>query len=177
MNDVRINGIKYVPYSDKPNTTQCNRLSKILASECPYMARSEMTRVVKLFEGTDAPKVKPKTKKPQKVDGKLFNYGNFRDFDEKGHILHKRGKPTSWTISNAIDIQQWMKNGRMDDARIKKLADKYGISTKTIKDIMYNLDKGSLQLWIDRWLEKQSASKSKTPIVNNPEKRKEIGWF
>jgi len=183
MNNVEINGVRYVPLTNKPSSVHVNKLSRILAKECPYLARSEIQRVVKLFE-SDEPEKKPevKTEKPQKSPkGRAFNYGNFRGFDKDGHILYKRGgrngHKSKWTMHNVIDIQQWMNHGkRMDGKQIKKIADKYNLTPVLVRDIIYNLNEGHLQLWIDRWIEK-SAKKPKTPVINNPQKRKEIGWY
>jgi len=179
MNDVIIDGVKYVPLSKKPNAFQVNKLSRILAKECPYMARAEVQRVVKIFEKDDEEIQQSKSKKPKKNNNLLFNYGNFKEFDDEGHIIYKRGRgkhpKSSWTIENAINIQQWIKNGKKDSKRVKKLADKYGLTTYIVNQIIYNLKHGSLQLWIDRWLETQNKNNAPKFVQNN--KRDEVGWY
>ena len=130
MNDVRINGVRYAPISSKPNSNQVNRLQRLLDSEMSFVVESKRTRVIKMFESGEEPKSesKPKIKNPQKSKSQSFNYNNFKGFDNKGHILLKRGcrKATSWSIHQVIDIKQWIDFGRKDKASVKHISDKVG---------------------------------------------------
>lgn len=184
MNDVRIDGVRYVPVSSKPNSLHRNKLEKVLASECPYLSKSVRNSIVKKFQEDDveSKKAKPKkvkVKKPQKSPSYIFNYKNFKGFDEKGHILYKRGgkKASTWTIHNVIDIQQWIDFGRKDKTSVKYIADKVGLSETIVNKIVYNLKNGELSSWVDKWIAQNNIPKKSVPVENNPQKRKDLGWF
>lgn len=185
MNDVRIDGVRYVPVTKRPNSFHKNRLERVLASECPYLSKSVRNSIVKKFQEDDDVErkvTKPKNtgiKKPQKSPSYIFNYKNFKGFDEKGHILYKRGgkKHSIWTIHNVIDIKQWIDFGRKDKTSIEYIANKVGLTENVVNKIIYNLKNGELLDWVDKWIAQSSSTKKSVPVENNPQKRKDLGWF
>lgn len=183
MTDVLINGVRYVPVSNKPNAHHINKLTKILTDDCPFLSRNVRNDIIRKFKDEDIQIEKPekpktkKTKNPSK--GRLYSPSNFKGFDEDGHATFKKGKynRSEWTIHQAIEIRQWMNHGKLNKDKVKQLSEKMGLTENIIYKLMYNLKEGELDQWIELWLPTVNQVKSKTPIQNNPQKRKEMGWY
>lgn len=173
MNDVRIDGIRYVPESQS-NT---KRLSTILEKECPYLSRTVRDSIVKKFESDDVAveKPKPKTKKPQNSgNSRPINIKNIKGIDEKGHVLYKQGRKAKsvWTIYHATEIRQWMNHGKLDGDRVKKLSEKFGVSTFTIYNLIRNLKTDEFNTWLDIMVSKN--------VIQKPDEKpnkEDMGWF
>jgi hypothetical protein len=183
--NVVVDGVSWGPISNKPNAHQVNRLSEILASEFPWMVRSKRDRVIRRFKDRDdvvLTQSKTKTeipKKSTKAKSKLFNYGNFIGFDDDGHILMKGRGPskTKWTIHQVIGINQYLLHGKKDKVTVRELSKKFNLSKDLTKTIVYNLKNGELSVWIDRWVAQGHVDKKTVQVENNPQKRKEVGWY
>lgn len=176
MNDVRINGVKYIPESNKPSSHHVKRLSSVLAKECPYLSRTVRDNIVKKFEVANITiKDKPKSENTAPHSSKrLFSIKNIKGIDEEGHVLFKRGKRlvSEWTIHQATEIRQWMNYGKVDKKRVDKLSQKFGISTNQIYKLIFNLENDEFNRWLDIMVSKNIVTKSE----ENP-KKEDIGWF
>ena len=174
MNDVRINGVKYVPFSNKPSSHHVKKLSSVLAKECPYLSRTVRDNIVKKFEFDDI-KTKPKTK-PSSDKGKLLSIKNFKGIDESGHVLFKRGRhsKSEWTIYQASDIRQWLNHGKFksDYDKTKQLSEKFGLSEPVVRKLVYNLEHGEFSTWLDIMISKNVNAKSE-----EQPKKEDMGWF
>lgn len=186
MNDVRINGIRYVPETNKPNNHHVKRLSSVLAKECPYLSRDVRNTIVRKFEVVgeketklgdekEKPKFKVNARSPYSPRTKLFNLNNIKGIDEEGHILYKRGGNVSqWTIYDATEIRQWMNYGKpIDNSRINKFSEKFGVSVDHINRLIFNLENEEFNRWLDIMVSKNVISK---PEEEKP-KREDVGWF
>lgn len=176
MNDVRINGIRYVPESKKPNNHHVKRLSSVLAKECPYLSRTVRDNIVKKFEISEIeekPKSKSKVTAPHNTK-RLFSIKNIKGIDEKGHVLFKKGRKSvsDWTIYQATEIRQWMNHGKFDKDRVSKLSEKFGISTSLIYKLMFNLENDEFNTWLDIMVSKNNVAK-----FEEKPKKEDVGWF
>jgi len=176
MNDVRINGVRYVPETNKPNNHYVKRLSSVLAKECPYLSRTVRDKIVRKFELSDVetPKSKKKSKsKTPHSSKRLFSIKNIKGIDAEGHVLFKRGRKhtSEWTIYQATEIRQWMTHGKYDKNRISKLSEKLGLSTDIIHKLMYNLENDEFNTWLDIMVSKNQVESEEKP------KKEDMGWF
>ena len=180
MNEIiNINGVDYAPVSKKPNKHHINSLSKIL-SKRSYMAKSEKDRILNELRKSEDIVVKPKSeiKNPKNSDKPQFkslSASNIKGIDDEGHLLFNMGRyrVSEWTIKDAIDIQQWYRYGK--NVTVKSLSKKFGFSENVINNILGSFESGVLNPWMDNWHSKQSNKKP--PVQNNPQKRKEMGWY
>ena len=175
MNDVRINGVRYVPETNKPNNHHVKRLSSILAKECPYLSRSVRDKVVKKFEFEDVSVAKKPAKNTQKKNNKkLINFKGIIKIDKDGHVVFKnRNAPSEWTIYDATEIRQWVNYGKSDKGLVRKLSEKLGLKKSAIYFLMYNLEHEEFNTWLDNAL---SENAIKEPKKEKP-KREDVGWF
>lgn len=184
MNDVRINGVRYVPQTSRPSSNHVNKLSSILAKECPYLSRNVRDNIVKKFEFGDGI-TKQKSNKSSHKHGnvktkhkskKEFSINNFKDIDEKGYVLFKQGKhPKShWTIYQASAIRQWLEYGKFNSKTdmIEQLSKKYDLTESIVRSIIYNIEHGKFSAWLDDALIKNADIKTEEMSEN-----KDMGWF
>lgn len=174
MTDVLINGVRYVPESNKPNTHHIKRLSSVLAKECPYLSRSARDRIVKKFELSDVsvPK-KPAKNTKKKNNKKLINFDGIKKIDKDGHVVFKnRNVPSEWTIYDATEIRQWVNYGKSDKGLVRKLSEKLGLKKSVIYFLMYNLEHEEFNTWLD-----SAVSKNVTKPKEEKPKREDVGWF
>lgn len=184
MNDVRINGVRYVPQTSKPNSNQVNKLSSILARECPYLSRNVRDKIVKKFEFGDITTKqksnnsshKHRDVKTKHKSKKLFSIKNFGKVDEKGYVPFKQGRhhKSQWTIYQASAIRQWMEYGKFDSKTemIEQLSEKYNLSDGIVRAIIYNLEHGGFSAWLDDALIENANTKTEEMPENN-----DVGWF
>ena len=179
MNDVLINGVRYVPETNKPNNHHVKRLSSVLAKECPYLSRTVRDKIVRKFELSDVEtsnsknKSKPKKNATPHSSKRLFSIKNIKGIDEEGHVLFKRGRrlTSEWTIYHATEIRQWMSHGKFDKNRVNKLSEKLGLSTDIIHKLMYNLENDEFNTWLDIMVSKNQVQSEEKP------KKEDMGWF
>ena len=184
MNDVRINGVRYVPQTSRPSSNHVNKLSSILARECPYLSRNVRENIVKKFEFGDGitkqksnkSSHKHKNVKTKHKSKKEFSINNFKGIDEKGYVLFKRGRhrKSQWTIYQASAIRQWLEYGKFDSKTniIEQLSKKYTLSDGTVKKLIYNIKHGGFSAWLDDALIKNANNKTEEMPEN-----KDMGWF
>lgn len=185
MNDVMINGVRYVPESNKPNNHHVKRLSSVLAKECPYLSRSVRDNIVKKFESdkiesnqkSKSVESNPKSESNDNIpqySKRLFNIKNIKGIDEKGHVLFKKGRrlKSLWTIYQATEIRQWMTHGKLNKDRITKLSEKFGVSTNVVNKLIYNLKNEEFNTWLDIMVSKN--------VIQKPDEKpnkEDMGWF
>ena len=172
MNDVLINGVRYVPESKKPSNHHVKKLSSILSKECPYLSRTVRDNIIRKFE-FDKVESNSNNKQDNGVE-RLIKINNIKGIDEKGHLLFKMGRrrKSIWTIYDATEIRQWMNHGKLNNDRINKLSEKFGVSTDVVKYLIHNLKNAEFNTWLDIMVSKN--------IHQKPEekpKKEDMGWF
>ena len=100
-----------------------------------------------------------------------------------GRIILGKGRMAKWRIQQAIVIKESMNqnttNG-MTYADTIEIAKKVRLDKETTRRIMYNIEHGSLGVYIGKWrLENvvNAPKKQPKPIENNPQKRRESGLY
>lgn len=181
--DVQIDGVKYVPV-DEVKQLQIDVIRKALESQ-KYLSSSAIDDIIKVFEDLGvAEDKKPNQKRFRKpaefryyvTESRLFRISTVQS---NGAILYStRKSPAKWNIHHAIYIQKQMNNNSADGVTrkdIKRMSDKIKKSENIIARIMYNIEFGDLNKWIEYWRVNynQAPRKVAKPIENNPQKRKE----
>ena len=188
MNEVLIDGIKYIPVTEVTQI-QLGKIRDVLESQ-GYLSESAINDILKGF------KSESKIKKPRKTRGKyssargnkfkynsthkrLFNIGRVL---ENGGIIYKtRNNPANWNIQQAMVIRDSMDNDstkNMSYRDVIAIEKRVKLSKDTIRKIMYNIEYGDLSEHIDKWRLKnlQEPVKVAKPLQNNPQKRKDEGY-
>ena len=100
-----------------------------------------------------------------------------------GRIVLGKGRMAKWRIQQAIVIKESMNQNTskgMTYADTIEIAKKVCLDKETTRRIMYNIEYGSLGVYIGKWrLENMvnAPKKQPKPIENNPQKRRESGLY
>lgn len=191
MSEVLIDGVRYVPEKDIINI---KAIETIIKAQCKYLSEDAINDIIRAFEAFEKPS-KVEIKKPRKsrkskyngtvydsLSAKLYATDGIKLIDSRGKIYWKNGsrikKP--WTIHDAMSIRAKMNDDRTDNLTkkdISKISEDLGFSCTIVARIMYNIEYGELGHLIDNWVATYGYSKpKKVPIVNNPQKRKSMGY-
>ena len=178
MNDVRINGVRYVPETNKPNNHHVKRLSTVLARECPYLSRTVRDNIVKRFEFDEVIEKQKEKPKSNSSPSNLYNIDNFGKIDDEGHVSYKNGKAigrkSTWTIQQASEVRQWVNHGKLSKGnKAKQIGEKVGLPEHMVRKLIRNFKNDAFSKWLDNAL---SENAIKEPKKEKP-KREDVGWF
>lgn len=177
MNDVRIDGVRYVPVTKNPNSHHINRLSRILDKQCPYLSHTVRNNIIKEFKSDELISVVEPNHEPSKKQEHCFSVSNFDGTDDEGYVIFKIGKhrKSSWTVYQVAEIRQWLTYGKYmsDSDRINQLSEKFDLSHATLRNIICSLKDEKFCDWIDSKI----SNDGKDADVEEKPKREDVGWF
>lgn len=188
MNEVIIDGIKYVP----ENTGLSEKSVRTVLKSQGYLSSSAIDSIMKQLSRKPSPRVKasPKSSKSRNNHTRKFKYDKnsstlfkISGFLSDGTILYKtRRNPAKWNIQQAIIIRKMMKKDstkNMTYGEVLAIEDKVKLTKPLIRKIMYNIEHGDLIKFIKKWEAKNlhEPKKVRPPVENNPKKRRENGWW
>lgn len=186
--EVIVDGVKYVPSNE-----QIEIISSIL-KDVGYLSDKAIEEIIAKFKDfeTEKPKKPEKAKwkrskvnignldktvyEPVGVERSLFNIKNV---SKKGIVEYKNGRvSTAWKMQDADYINKHISNDSTYQD-INDMAKLLSLKRPMVGKIIYNLRNGDLPDWIAKWKGMNTPvlkPKKPTPIVNNPQRRKEMGF-
>lgn len=179
MAKVLVDGVEYIPSN---SALQIEQIKKVLEGQ-GWMSSSAIDGIIKSLENLE--KSSDEKPKPSKCYERPINYDNivFPHFDKDRHILFehggRKGNRSVWTVHQLLDIRQELSGKTNPYDYVGFLKQKHGLSDNIVRTLVFNIVEGHCDKLFRMWDEyKFKAKPSPAPkIVNNPEKRKEMGWF
>lgn len=179
MTKVLVDGVEYIPSN---TVLQIDEFRKVLESQgwISHSAIDEIINSLKNFENPDK-EIVPDEKHCDPNHKSYINYDNILGFDDEGHILYNIGRyrVSKWTIHTLRDIQLAINGNSKPFKEVQVLSQRFGLSEDITRRLIRNLVDGNCDKLFRMWDEhKFNAKPTSAPVmVNNPEKRKEMGWF
>lgn len=177
---IKVNGEEYIP-----KRTMDEIMAKVMAVVQSYPQGAVETIVVKQQDLNNESKSKRK-KYPRRDDVISFNEREANPFhisrvDKKGNIYHIKNK--NWGIEGKykwdIDAVYYVRNHEFDGMTYRdsiNIAKHLNLDGRLVRQIIWNLREGIFTPWFEEY-EKQLYSVPVTKIQNNPQKRREGGYY
>ena len=183
------NGVRYVP-EHKVSSHQIDVMKSVfeeyLSSKLCEEAINNFVRIYSNKESSNIfEELLEEDTGHSKSPKSLFSYNathkfhyNIGSINERGDIFYVNHRKARFNIQKVIKIKNRMTND-MTNMDVRRIAKDVNINREIVGKIMYNLEHGTFDEWINRWKELNTPTltpKRNLPVQNNPEKRKEMGY-
>ena len=173
-------GNKYIPESDM---IAIETIKEVLQSN-KYITDFVVDDIIATFQSLKkSAKVEiEKSEKPQVRKSKILSRNNILDIDSEGYLIYKRGKSkqSKWNLNQVIAIQTKLGGdySHVSSEQKDEMKMVLGLNDTSIKTILTNLKDGELEDIVEEWKVRNNygIKKKPTPLENNPERRKEMGF-
>jgi len=170
-------GNKYLPEN---SLIAIETIKEVLQSQ-KYLSESAIEEIINAFQMVGKSETE-NSEKSVKRNPKILKETNIKYIDSDGYLHYKKGRSSrsKWNLRQVISIQTKL-NRNYDNVSEKDkrhFENTLGLSRTSVKVILRNLKDGNLEDIVERWKATTGygIKKKSTPVVNNPERRKEMGF-
>ena len=170
-------GNKYIPESD---VIAIETIRDVLQSN-KYITDFVVDDIINTFQSRSKTETK-NSEKSVKKNPKILSRDNIKYIDSLGYLHYKRSKvpKSKWNLEQVISIQTKLNHNyeKVPNGQRQKICNDMGLDLISFKTILRNLKDGPLEEIVEDWKMENNygIKRQTTPVVNNPEKRKEMGF-